>query len=161
MNSSPAWLRRLRRGTFRLGITLKGIDGLLETAAGVVLLVDPSILSNISLTIWTFGHFHHHRTGRIGEQLAMTDPRFASLYLLSHGLVKVVLAVCLWMNRLWAYPAAILVFGLFGVYQIYRLERVYSIGLLLLTISDAIIIWLTALEYRDQKRQRLLQASAT
>jgi uncharacterized membrane protein len=161
MKSSPAWVKRIRRGTFRLGITLKGIDGLLETAAGVVLLVDPSTLSNLSLTLWTFGHFHHHRTGGIGEQLGAVDPGFASLYLLSHGLVKVVLAVCLWMNRLWAYPAAILVFGLFAVYQIYRLERVYSIALLLLTVSDIVIIWLTAMEYRDQKRQRLLQAAAT
>jgi uncharacterized membrane protein len=63
------------------------------------------------------------------------------------------------MNRLWAYPLAIFVFGAFAVYQVFRLERVYSIGLLLLTISDVVIIWLTLLEYRDQKRLHALRAA--
>lgn len=158
MNPPRLWLKKLQRGTFRLGISLKGIDGLLESTAGAALLVNPEALRNLSLTLWTYGHFHHtHKIvgGRVAEQLAATDPVFASLYLLSHGLVKIVLAAALWMNRLWAYPVAIFVFGSFVIYQVFRLERVYSIALLLLTISDVVIIWLTLLEYRDQKRARL------
>lgn len=162
MNLPQLWLKKLQRGTFRIGITLKGIDGLLESAAGAMLLVNPGVLRNLSLTMsmWTYGHFHFHHThkivgGRVADQLAATDPIFASLYLLSHGLVKIVLAAALWMNRLWAYPAAIFVFASFAVYQIFRLERVYSIALLLLTISDLVIIWLTLLEYRDKRRARL------
>jgi uncharacterized membrane protein len=63
------------------------------------------------------------------------------------------------MNRLWAYPLAIFLFGVFVIYQVFRLERVHSIGLLLLTISDVVIIWLTLLEYRDQKRLHALRAA--
>jgi uncharacterized membrane protein len=162
MSAPQSWLKKLQRGTFRLGITLKGIDGLLESAAGAVLLVNPGVLRNLSLTMsmWTYGHFHFHHThkvvgGRVADQLAATDPIFASLYLLSHGFVKLVLAAALWMNRLWAYPVAIFVFAAFAVYQIFRLERVYSIALLLLTISDLVIILLTSLEYRDRRRAHL------
>jgi uncharacterized membrane protein len=161
MTGSTSRMQGLRRGTFRVGITLKGFDGSLETAAGVLLLVKPSALRDLSLTMWTFGHFHHHGGGRFAGQLAATDPVFASMYLLSHGLVKVVLAVALWMNRLWAYPVAILVFSAFAIYQIYRLQHVYSTGLLLLTISDIAIIWLTILEYRDQRRIHSLPAAVS
>lgn len=162
MISSPAGLHKLRHGTFRVGITFKGLDGLLESIAGAVLLVDPAALRSISLNFWTFGHFHHHPhnlSKQLAEQVAATDPVFASFYLLTHGIVKIVLAIALWMNRLWAYPVAIAVFGLFVVYQVFRLERSYSIGLLLLTISDIVIIWLTFLEYRDQRRAHALHGA--
>ncbi len=161
MISSPPWLRRLLRDTFRVGIILKAVDGLLESLAGLLLLVDPDALRKISLTIWTYGHFPHlhHAGSHVAEQLGATDPVFAAAYLLSHGAVKIALAIALWMNRLWAYPLAIFVFGAFAVYQVFRLEHVYSIGLLLLTISDVVIIWLTLLEYRDQKRMRALRAA--
>jgi uncharacterized membrane protein len=161
MISSPPWLLRLQRGTFRVGITVKGVDGLLESLAGLLLLVDPDALRQISLTLWTYGHFHHlqHSGSHVAEQLGATDPVFAAAYLLSHGSVKIALAIALWMNRLWAYPLAIFVFGAFAVYQVFRLERVYSIGLLLLTISDVVIIWLTLLEYRDQKRLNALRTT--
>ncbi|HXW55982.1 MAG TPA: DUF2127 domain-containing protein [Candidatus Cybelea sp.] len=159
MISFTSGLQKLRRGTFFAGITLKGFDGLLESLAGAVLLANPAALRNFSLAFWTYGHFHHSRRlgGQIAEHLAATDPVFASLYLLSHGAVKIFLAVALWMNRLWAYPTAILIFGFFVIYQLLRLQRVYSIGLLLLTVSDVVIIWLTALEYRDQKRAQALR----
>lgn len=161
MRSPGSVTKKLQRGTFRVGITLKAFDGFLESLAGAILLVRPAALRNLSLTLWTSGHFRHthHVGGRFVDQLTATDPIFASVYLLAHGVVKVVLAIALWMNRLWAYPAAICIFGLFVVYQVYRLQRIYSLGLLLLTIFDVVIIWLTVLEYRDQKRLQNLPAA--
>src|ERR1700751_1124492 len=97
--------------TFRVGITLKGVDGVLETIAGVLLLVNPGTLRNLSLTLWTYGHFgdpNHFESSHLGR-LANTDPTFAGMYLLSHGFAKVVIVFALWMNRLWAYPLAIFV----------------------------------------------------
>ena len=44
---------------------------------------------------------------------------FAAIYLLSHGVIKVVLVASLFRELLWAYPAAIVVFTLFIVYQLY------------------------------------------
>lgn len=76
---------------------------------------------------------------------------FASLYLLSHGLVKVVLVVCLWANRLWAYPLTIVVFAAFMVYQTYRFTHTHSWALIILTLFDGLLIFLTWKEYQDQK----------
>ena len=46
---------------------------------------------------------------------------FGAVYLLTHGLVKVVLVVALLLNKLWAYPAMIAVLLLFIGYQLYRI----------------------------------------
>ncbi|MBX0328400.1 DUF2127 domain-containing protein [Oscillochloris sp. ZM17-4] len=47
----------------------------------------------------------------------------------------------------WAYPLAIGVLGAFIAYQVYRLSYAFSLGLLLLTLFDAVIIGLTWREY--------------
>ena len=72
-------------------------------------------------------------------------------YLLTHGLVKVILVVCLWMNKLWAYPLTIAVFGLFMLYQMARFTHTHSIALVLLTIFDGLIIYLTWMEFQRPK----------
>src|SRR5262249_34870214 len=145
----------------RVGITLKGIDGVLETIVGVLLLVNPGALRNLSLTLWTYGHFgdpSHFEHSHLGR-LAHTDPTFAAMYLLTHGLAKVVIVIALWMNRLWAYPVAIFVFAAFTLYQLFRVAHTHSVGLILLTIFDIAIVYLTWMEYQEQKRLREFAAT--
>jgi uncharacterized membrane protein len=64
--------------------------------------------------------------------------------------VKVVLVAALLKNQLWAYPWTIAFLGAFIVYQLYRLRLRPSVGLMALTIFDAVIVWLTYREYRKQ-----------
>jgi uncharacterized membrane protein len=75
---------------------------------------------------------------------------FGAIYLLAHGLVKVILVAALLKNQLWAYPWTIGFLGVFIVYQLYRLSLKPSVGLTALTIFDAVIVWLTWREYRKQ-----------
>ena len=75
---------------------------------------------------------------------------FAALYLLSHGLVKMVLVGALLRNKLWAYPWMIGFLAVFIVYQLYRMTFAPTLGLATLTIFDAFIAWLTYREYRKQ-----------
>ena len=75
---------------------------------------------------------------------------FGAVYLLAHGLVKVILVVALLKNQLWAYPWTIAFLGVFIVYQLYRMSLKPSVGLTALTIFDAAIAWLTYREYRKQ-----------
>jgi uncharacterized membrane protein len=146
--------KSLLRGTFRTGIAAKGIDGVLETAGGVLLwFVKPSSFVWVQ-TLW-FNELardpHDYVAAhllRVSEMLVGGDPVFASLYLLSHGLVKLVLAAALWLDRLWAYPAAIFVFGGFCVYQVYRYTYTHSAALLWLTVFDLAVVYLTWQEYR-------------
>jgi uncharacterized membrane protein len=75
---------------------------------------------------------------------------FGAVYLLAHGLVKVILVGALLKNQLWAYPWTIVFLGVFILYQVYRLSLKPSVGLVALTVFDAVIAWLTYREYRKQ-----------
>jgi uncharacterized membrane protein len=147
--------------TFRISIALKGLDGLLEIIGGIVLLfVAPATLQHWARTLtahelaqdrhdFMATHLLHS-----ASQLSRSTTLFAAVYLLSHGIAKVVLVVALLRNQLWAYPWLIALLGVFIVYQLYRLSYGFSLGLALLTAFDAFVVWLTVLEYRKQRRRR-------
>lgn len=147
--------------TFHAGITLKGIGGVMETIGGVLLwFISPASMSETVqfLFLQEFarnpdGFFTTHVL-KESSKLAHMDPTFASLYLISHGVIKVAVVVCLWMNKLWAYPLTILVFAAFCVYQIHRYLHTHAISLVLLTIFDIFLIYLTWREYLEQKHYR-------
>jgi uncharacterized membrane protein len=154
-------LSSLLHGTFRTGITLKGIGGLIETAGGVLLwFVTPAKLSAMVHALLEREYARHpynvvaahflHMANHVGH----FDPTFASLYLLAHGVVKTILVVALWFNKMWAYPLTIAVFGAFMAYQVYRYTETHGFALMVLTIFDAVIVWLTWHEYQDQKKKR-------
>jgi uncharacterized membrane protein len=160
MKPSPTLLDRI----FHTGITLKGIGGVLETIGGILLcFISPASMSQT--VQWLFlQEFSRDPDGFLtthvlkeSSKLANMDPTFASLYLLSHGITKVALVVCLWLNKLWAYPLTMLVFAGFCVYQIHRYTRTHSIMLVLLTIFDLFLIYLTWREYLEQKQIRRQQ----
>ena len=75
---------------------------------------------------------------------------FGAVYLLVHGLVKVILVAALLKNQRWAYPWTIGFLAVFIAYQLYRLSLRPSVGLAALTVFDAGIAWLTYREYRKQ-----------
>jgi uncharacterized membrane protein len=151
----------LLRDAFRTGITMKGVDGLLEVTGGVLLwFVKPQAMGRAlsALSLHELSRDPHDFIAihllHVSEKLAHSNPLFASIFLLSHGLAKVGLAISLWLNELWAYPLAIGVFSAFGVYQIYRISHTHSIPLVLLTVLDAVIVWLTWEEYGVHKAER-------
>jgi uncharacterized membrane protein len=76
------------------------------------------------------------------------------VYLLSHGVSKVVLVIEIFRGRLWAYPAMMVLLGAFIVYQSYRLVHAFTVGMLILTLFDLIVVVLTWREYGRQ-RERL------
>lgn len=146
---------------FRAAITLKGVDGLLEALGGAILwFVKPAALNTIALKFLELDlPFNRHEfitthLYRATEHLADGGKHFASLYLLTHGLIKALLVLALWFDALWAYPATIFVFGVFCVYQVHRFLYTHSLALILITFFDILIIWLTWREYRVQKSLR-------
>jgi uncharacterized membrane protein len=157
----------LLKASFRTGITVKGIDSLFEAIGGVLLwFIKPEALGETLHTIFQHelsrdphdfiaAHLLH-----ASEKIAQSDPLFASIYLVSHGLVKATLCVLLWMNKLWAYPLAIAVFSAFCVYQVYRYSHTHSTFLVLLTVFDVAIVYLTWEEYVVERARRGAQAKA-
>ncbi|MCX5542404.1 DUF2127 domain-containing protein [Paraburkholderia sp. CNPSo 3076] len=82
------------------------------------------------------------------QHLSVDAQRFAGLYLLAHGVLKLWLVAGLLRERLWYYPVSIVVFALFIAYQVYRITYSHSVWLLLVTALDVVVIALTWHEYR-------------
>jgi len=146
---------------FRTTLYIKGLHGLLEIAGGVFLLiVRPEQLNSWAETI-THGELSQDSHDFIANHIlksahALTGASllFGALYLLSHGIVKLVLVVEVLRDHLWAYVALIVVTAIFVIYQIYRLTNHLSFGLSALTVLDLLIIYLTWREYGKHKLRR-------
>jgi uncharacterized membrane protein len=155
------WRKWLLHESFRAGITLKGIDGILETIGGVILWFVHASALNRAARIFLRHDLpfdrHEFVTNHLFQatQHLATARHFIAVYLVLHGLIKAVLVTALWFDALWAYPLTIAVFSVFSGYQLYRFTHTHSLALILLTILDALIIYLTWREYRDQKLPRL------
>ncbi len=146
-------------------VILKGLNGLLEIVGGILLfLVRPETLNRGAEWLtqgelsrdphdYIATHILHSARALTGHSLL-----YAALYLLSHGLIKVVLVWGLLKHRLWAYPASIGFLIIFIVYQSYQYGFSRSTGLLLLTIFDAFVLWLI---WREYQRLRSSQIKAT
>jgi uncharacterized membrane protein len=149
------------KASFRTGITLKGIDGLLEAVGGVLLwFIKPERLGTTLQEI--FQHellrdphdFLARHLLHTSEKIAQSDPLFASIFLTSHGLVKALLSLALWMNKMWAYPVAIVVFTAFAILGFARFAHTHSTLLIVIAIFDLLIVYLTWEEYRVEKKKR-------
>lgn len=148
------WLDR----AFVAGIVLKGLDGVLELLGGGLLLaITPSTIDRVSraLTQHELSEDPHdliatHLLHAAGK-LTTGSLRFGAVYLLLHGVVKVVLVAAVLRNKLWAYPWMIAFLLVFIAYQLYRLTFAPSAGLVGLTIFDALVVGLTVREYRKQR----------
>jgi uncharacterized membrane protein len=148
--------------TFRIGLLLKAADGVLEIVAGALLLiVSPSTIDRIARSLTAhelsedpndrIAHYILHTTGHLSSGATV----FASVYLLSHGVSKVVLVALVLRDKLWAYPWLIALLGVFIAYQLYILTFVkFSWSLTALTVFDVFLVWLTWREYQSKRARR-------
>lgn len=149
--SASRWAHRI----FWIGILFKTLDGVLETLGGIALLtISNRTIMDLTYTVvgpelaedpndWLANHL---LTWTL--QLSANAKLFAIVYLLVHGIVKLVIVVTIWLGRLWAYWLAGIVFSLFVVYQMARFTVTGSLLMLLLTAVDLVVIALLPPEHR-------------
>jgi uncharacterized membrane protein len=139
---------------FELGILIKGVDGGLELVGGLLLVFLSPVAINRVVFFIVSGELKEDPTDLVANLLLHTtrgaiEVRVpASVFLIVHGIVKLVLVGGLASNRLWSYPAAILVFAGFTIYQLYQLSQQYSLFLETASVLDVIVILLVIAEYR-------------
>ena len=147
--------RALLHRIFRISILMKGIDGILETVGGLLLL----FINKHSIAAAVRTLFSHELAQdpsdivarfliRLTENMSLNTRLFGALYLLIHGVIKIFLVGSLWRRKLWAYPLAGVILVVFVIYQIFRIVHSYSVMLLILTVIDIVIIVLLRFEYR-------------
>jgi uncharacterized membrane protein len=144
---------------FKIGIILKGIDGLLEVVGGVLLLLVTRAEISGLVRALTQHELSQDPRDLIASQLlhtadSLTSPGlpFAAGYLLVHGIVKVVLVLALLRKRIWVYPWLIGMLLIFIGYQVYRSALSPTPGLIALTGFDIAIVALTWREYQRGTR---------
>ena len=150
-----AALSRARERLFRVSVMLKGLHAALEIAGGVALLtIGPQVFLRVvaALTQDELAEDRRdliaHAIYHAAQNLALGGKNFVAFYLLSHGIIKILLVGALLKRKLWAYPLAEAVFAAFIAYQLYRYSFTRSIGLIALSVFDAVVLWLIWLEYR-------------
>ena len=141
---------------YDIGVIIKGIDGAIEFLAGLVLWISPRVVHLVLTAIagearegkTATRHFIAGYVARLDSQLARSGLVFLIVFLVIHGAVKLALVYCLLRKIHRAYPIALAVLTAFLAYQIYALVTAPSIGFVIFTVLDAIIIYLVYREYR-------------
>jgi uncharacterized membrane protein len=146
---------------FELGVLLKGAHAAIECIGGVALYVmGPGTIAAVVNT-WTQEELVEDPNDFVATHLlawvqgfSVAAQHFYAFYLLSHGVVKLLLVVGLLRNRLWAYPWSLAALVLFIAYQIYRFTLTHSAGLMALTLFDLAMMGLIWHEWRLVLRHR-------
>jgi uncharacterized membrane protein len=147
--------------TFFVSLIVKLADGVLELVGGAVLLLMTPGQIQAAVAAVTRGELAEDPNDlvanllvRYAGQLNVSLTVFGAWYLLVHGVVKVLLVAAVLRDHLWAYPWLIGFLVAFIGFQGYELVVHFSWGLLLLTLFDVFIVYLTVREYRRHKARR-------
>lgn len=143
---------------FKIGVVIKGIDGFLELMAGIALCFTTTAMLRKLVDVLTQGELQEDPTDFIANHLvkffhhlSVNTEHFAAAYLMTYGFTKVILAVSLLQGKLKAYPAALVILGLFLCYQIYRFSHNHSLGLAFVSLLDLAILIVIWREYQSLK----------
>jgi len=147
---------------FRFTVFLKGLNALAEMIGGILILVVNKASIVILMLNLTQNQMSDDPDDLLGTFIVNNIANFSAnsqiffgYYLLSHGIIKIFLVICLLLNKLWAYPLSIVVFSLFIFYEAYRYYFTHSLWLLGLIIFDIIIVWFIWREYKITKTKNV------
>jgi len=147
---------------FEGGIVLKGVSGVSEFLAGLLLVfVSPAAMRTFLAFVTqreiaedpgdTLANFILHSA----DHFNAGNHLFAIGYLWIHAAIKLTAVIGILRNQLWAYPFSLISLGLLMLYQVYSLSVTFSVGMLLLTGFDVLVL---ALIWREYGKVRLKPA---
>ena len=155
----PAGHKPKSRLLFIIAVILKGLNGILELAAAVtLLLISPqtildwvTMLSRQELSedkADPLNNLLQHWAAGFGHHAAVVG----AAYLLFHGIAKTTLATLLLLGYRIAYPIAIAFFTTFVAYALFRLSQHWSWPLGCLVTLDIVTILIIAQEWRAEAK---------
>jgi len=159
VRNEGAWRSAASRIAFLAAVAVKGIDGLIETAAGAfVAIAGPRRIYDLVVRI-TAPELDFHAAGRAvhavrhgAANLAQGSGDFVIIWLLAHGIIKLALAIELMRGRRWIFPVAAAVLAGFVGYMAWRLASHWSAWLFAFALFDVMTIVLIMNEWRAHMR---------
>lgn len=154
MFRAASFARNLHR-LFWVTVAIHGLDGLLEIIGAILMLVASRVdLVNIAVYLTApelaedpddlVANYLRHAV----IHLSANTKSFVTVYLLFNGLVKLSLMIGIVRGKLWAYPTACGLIGLFVCYQAYRISHTHSVALMVLMLIEMLTLYLIWREYR-------------
>jgi len=148
------------RIAFLGAVTIKGIDGLIETLVGIAV----AILGTqgiydlvIQLTAPELDLHPESKTVHLlrhgASNLAHASGRVILIWLLVHGVLKLALAIELLRGKSWIFPVAAAILSGFVAYMTYKLVGHYSPWLLAFALFDLVTVALVLSEWRAHRAQ--------
>jgi uncharacterized membrane protein len=148
---------RLAHVAFVATVAIKGIDGVIETLLGLlILVVGPDKLFLIVLHFTTpelrnNPDSHVAKAVQSGAAGLTAIGAFAIFYLLIHGVLKAGIAINLLRGNRWIFAPAVLILGGFVVYLGYRTAQHWSAWSLSFALFDLFTLALVINEWRQPK----------
>lgn len=146
---------------FQISLVLKGLFAVLEIVGGIAaFFVTKELLLSVAAELAESelaegpGDIVANYFLQAAQNFSVSTQHFAAAYLLSHGIIKFAVIMGLLKRIVWVYPTALVVFGLFIAYQLYRFTFTHSVWLIVLTVLDLFVIALTWHEYRYLRHHR-------
>lgn len=150
--------------TFHVSLILKGLFDLGELLCGIIIIfLTPERMSRLINFITAHelredpNDFIMRHLISFSETFSINSQLTASVYLLSHSLIKLLVIIFLWKQKLWVYPVSCVVFAAFIIVQLLHFSQTHSITLMFVTLVDILMIILTILEYKNIKISRKLR----
>jgi|ERR1035437_398681 uncharacterized membrane protein len=137
---------------FVASVTVKALNAILEITLGILFLFSGTItnfilfLTQNELIEDPTSFFASHINGLI-PKLTVDIQIFGAIYLILHGLIKLLLSYGLLKKRTWAHPAAMVFLVLFIVYQMYSYLNNHVFLLIVLSSFDLLVLILVWREY--------------
>lgn len=133
---------------FRLGLIVKAVDSLFEVAGGIIL-VTPMRLARYILVLSQHEAFRHHealagRLDRLATGVTMHPSMAEAVYLIVHGLTKVILILAIARGLRWGYVGFMAILSLFAAIELVRActaREVVTGALGLFDVGVVFVIW--------------------
>jgi uncharacterized membrane protein len=145
---------------FQGGLALKGINAAIEAVGGITLLfVRTSTLVHFieSMTQDELHHVRHDIVANtfmhLANEISVSNKQFFAYYLAAHGIIKIIIVIGLLREKMWMFPVGLTALGCFVTYQLYRFSIGHSVGLLIVTIFDILIMWFVWREWGVKRSQ--------
>ncbi len=138
---------------FFVSISLKTIQGIIELAAGILILLSTTgYISRILIKLSEIDMLEGPKDSasvsliHTATNFSSASKTFIVIYLLAHGIIKIFLIIGLFRKKLWAYTAFMYIMIAFTAYEIYRLAVHYSLLLAIISAFDILLIYLVMRE---------------
>jgi len=139
---------------FKISLIVKGVDALLEVFGGTLLLLPVTVDKTIAYLSQheLYAEPHHHLTAHL-EHAAMLALQRATLlgaiYLIVHGLAKIVLIVAVFQGKKWGYRGLAAVLSIFAILELGRGITAHSGMALFLALFDGLVVYLIHRDYKQ------------